>query len=284
MSGILIVGNSTDSCSVTAKKNWDCPENEWQPVKIQLLANGRLVATVIAGVEPTVELNADNNWQHTWENLPVYVNGEKIEWSIKETAIGTESAKADGTFINWLVSYELPKKTTDENGKENTLLTVTNTTKRVMLRLTKTDLSRSIQLKGASFQLEAVDENGNVLPNEIVKTATTGDAGTLIFDNLKSAVRYRLTETSPPKGFLEMTEYIYFTINENGSVTVEESFYAEAGSTAYNIIVRNAEAIELPVSGGIGTGMFYAIGLLVIALALGIYIGTHNKKRGCQNH
>ena len=282
VSGILIVGNSTDSSSVTVKKNWDCPESEWQDVTVQLLANDKLVTTVIAGVQPQVVLSSNNNWQHTWKNLPVYVNGEKIVWSIKEVQVGSEAAKADGSFVNWLVSYELPVKSTDEDGNENTLLTVTNTTKRVMLRLTKTNLGKSLQLKGATFLLEAVDKNGNLLPQEIAKTATTGDSGTLIFDNLKSAIRYRLTELVAPEGYLKCDEYIYFTIGEDGSVMVEDTYYAEAGTTAYNIIVRNAQIVDLPESGGIGTSMFYALGLLFIIAATGIYIGTFRKRR-CQN-
>ena len=282
MSGVLIVGNSTDSSSVTVKKSWECNESEWQDVTVQLLANGKLVTTVIAGVEPQAVLNADNNWTYTWENLPVYVNGTKIAWSVKETAIGSEMAKADGSFVNWLVSYGLPIISTDENGDENTLLTVINTTKRVMLRLTKTNLWKTEQLTGATFLLEAVDANGNVLPNEVAKTATTGDAGTLIFDNLKCGVRYRLTETQAPNGYLEMSEYIYFTINEDGTVSVEDSFYAEAGTTAYNLVVKNGMIVDLPESGGIGTSMFYAFGLLLIITATGIYIGTFRKRR-CRN-
>ena len=282
MNGILVVGNSTDVMTVTAKKEWDCPENEWQPVTVQLLANGKLVTTVIAGVEAQVVLNADNNWQHTWTGLPIYVNGERIEWSIKETAIGTEHAKADGSFVNWLASYGIPVHATDRNGNPHVTLAVTNTTKRVMLRLTKTDLSKSVQLQGATFLLEGVNTDGNVIPTEVAKTATTGETGTLIFDNLKCGVRYRLTETAAPKGYLEINEYIYFTIGEDGSVTVEDNFYAEAGSTAYNIIVRNAEGIPLPESGGIGTDMFYALGLALIMLAAGVYI-YHLCKRRCQN-
>lgn len=279
ISGVLIVGNSTDSSSVTVKKEWDCPETEWQDVTVQLLANGKLVTTVIAGVEPQVVLNNANNWQYTWDNLPVYVNGEKIEWSVKETMIGTETAKADGSFVNWLVSYELPIITTDENGKENTLLTITNTTKRVMLRLTKTDLGKTMQLPDATFVLEAVDSNGNLLSNEVSKTETTGAAGTLVFDNLKCGVRYRLTETQAPSGFFKIDEYIYFMINEDGTVTVEESYYAESGSTAYNLVVRNGMIVELPDSGGVGNSMFYALGLLFIITALGIYIGYLQKRR-----
>lgn len=283
MNGILIVGNTTDASSVTAKKNWDCPETEWQPVTVQLLANQKLVTTVIAGVEPQVLLSAENNWTHTWKNLPAYVNGDKIEWTIKETQIGTEAAKADGSFINWLVSYELPVKTTDAEGNENTLLAVTNTTKRVMLRLTKTDLSKSVQLPGATFLLEAVDADGKVLSTEVTKTATTGENGTLIFDNMKCNIRYRLTETEAPETYLRTEEYIYFTIEESGAVTVEENYFAEAGSTAYNIIVRNASGLPLPSSGGIGLDMFYAIGLLLIAAATGIYIYSTFLKRRCQN-
>lgn len=282
VNGILIIGNSTESTTVTAKKAWDCPEAEWQDVTIQLLANGKLVTTVIAGIEPQVVLNGDNSWQYTWDNLPVYVNGAEIEWSVRETQIGSEAAKSDGTFVNWLVSYELPIHSAGADGAKNTQLTVTNTTKRVMLRLTKTDIGKSLQLSGATFVLEAVDADGNVLTSEITKTAATGDSGTLIFDNLKCGVRYRLTETESPSGYLKINEYIYFTINEDGSVAVEDSYYAEAGATAYNITVRNAEAVPLPESGGIGAGMFYALGLILIAAGAGIYIDTLRKRR-CQN-
>ncbi len=282
VNGILVIGNNTDILSVTAKKTWDCPENEWQPVTVQLLANGKLVTTVIAGVEPQIVLSNDNSWQHTWKNLPIYVNGAKIEWSIKEIAIGTETAKADGAFVNWLASYGIPVQSTDQDGNPHVTLTVTNTTKRVMLRLTKTDLSKSVQLKNATFLLEGVDAHGNVISTEIAKTATTGDAGTLIFDNLKCGVRYRLTEQHPPDGYLPLTEYIYFVINEDGSVAVEDSYYAEAGSTAYNIIVRNVEAVPLPESGSIGTSMFYIFGTTLIAVALSIYT-YHLRKRRCHN-
>lgn len=270
--GILIVGNSTDVCTVTAKKNWDCPQSEWQDVTMQLLANGKLVTTVIAGVDAQVVLNADNQWTYTWNNLPVYVNGEKIVWSLKEIQIGTETCKADGSFVNWLASYELPVYGTDANGKETVLLTVTNTTKRVMLRLTKMDLRKTMQLAGATFLLEVVDANGNVITTEIAKTATTGDAGTLVFDNLKCGVRYRLTEITAPNGYHVIDEYIYFTINEDGSVSVEDNYYAEAGGTAYNLIVRNAEAIPLPESGGTGTSMLIALSMLCVIMCIGVYI------------
>ncbi len=272
VNGVLIIGNSTDASSVTAQKKWDCPESEWQPVKIQLLANGKLVTTVISGVESEVTLSSDNNWKHTWDNLPVYVNGTKIDWTIREVRIGSEDCKADGTFVNWLASYDLPVKSTDADGNENTLLTVTNTTKRVMLRLTKTDTYRTTQLSGAAFILEAVDSENNVIPSEVTKAAATGSAGTLIFDNLKCGVRYRITETAAPEGYYPLDDPIYVIINEDGTVTVENHYYASAGGTAYNIVVANSKYVTLPDSGGGGNSMFYAAGLLLILMAACIYI------------
>ena len=276
--GVLIIGNSTDAASVTAKKEWDCPEAEWQDVYVHLFANNRLVTSVISGVKHEAILNRENNWTYTWDNLPLYVNGEKIQWSIKEVRIGTEDCKSDGTFVNWLVSYDLPVKYTDENGVENTSLTVTNTTKRVMLRLTKTDYNRIKQLSGATFILEAVDSEGNVITSEVAKTATTGSLGTLVFDNLKCGVRYRLTETAAPEGYHKLEEYIYVMIHEDGSVVVEDESFAGPGDTAYNIFVINSEAIPLPEAGGMGSHMFYVAGLFLLITAAGIYIRNLRKK------
>lgn len=280
--GVLIIGNSTDSSTVTVQKVWECPENEWQDVKIQLLANGKLATTVIAGISPEVTLNGSNSWKYTWNNLPVYVNGEKIQWTVKEVQIGSEQCKSDGSFINWLVSYELPVYSQDAEGNEQILLKVNNTTKRVMLRLTKTDLNKTKQLEGATFLLEAVDSSGNVLTNEVAKTATTGSSGTLTFDNLKSNVRYRLTETNPPIGYLNIDEYIFFMINEDGSVTVEENFFAEAGDTAYNILVKNAAGVTLPETGGSGNFTVRTFGFAIMAVAICMYAGTILRRR-CKN-
>ena len=112
--------------------------------------------------------------------------------------------------------------------------------------------------------------------------ATTNSHGIAIFDNLKSAIRYRLTETAAPDGFIPMEEYIYLTINEDGSVTVEDSYFAEAGNSAYNIIVKNSESVPLPESGGEGSGMLYVLGTLLCLGAIGIYIDTL-RKRGCRD-
>ncbi len=277
--GILVIGNTTDAVSVTAQKEWECAETEWQPVTVQLLANGVPSSAVVGGIENRAVLSADNNWQYTWEELPLYLNGQPVTWTVREIAIGEEQAKADGTFVNWLASYDLPVATEDENGQQHLLLKVTNTTKRVMLRLTKTDLYRTTQLPDAVFRLEAVNAKGELLPDQVVKTGTTNAAGVLVFDNMKCDVRYRLTEITAPEGYHLISEPVYCTIREDGAVEVEKHFYAEAGTTAYNILIRNAEAVPLPESGGGGTAMYYALGLLFFAAAAGVYIYTSDLRR-----
>ncbi|MBR3786781.1 MAG: LPXTG cell wall anchor domain-containing protein, partial [Firmicutes bacterium] len=96
--------------------------------------------------------------------------------------------------------------------------------------------------------------------------------------NLKCGIRYRLTEIAAPEGFHKLEEYIYLTINEDGSVSVEDESYAGAGSTAYNIFVINSEAVPLPEAGGTGNSMFYVAGLLLLMAAAYIHIRTRRKK------
>lgn len=275
--GVLLIGNSTDTVTVTAEKRWECPAAEWQPVQVQLMANGKIASAIIGMSNARVTLSEENGWTHQWQDLPLYANGQKITWSLVELAIGGEAAKTDGSFVNWLASYDPPIITTDEQGQTNVRLVVTNTTKRVMLRLTKTNVSRTLHLPNAVFYLEAVDADGNLLENEVAKTGTTDATGVHIFDNMKVGVRYRLTELSAPEGYRVAPMPIYCTIGEDGFVQVEEHMLAEFGSTAYNIIVRNAEDVPLPESGGGGDLWYFAVGLLMMA-ASGLYISISQKK------
>ncbi|MBQ3085116.1 MAG: Cna B-type domain-containing protein [Clostridia bacterium] len=261
--GLLVVGNSTDSITVTAQKEWDCPESEWAEVTVQLMANDRLVTHLLAEVTPTVTLNAANNWQYVWPNLPTYVNGTAITYSLREIRIGTEQCKADYTFMNWIASYD-SKRTVTEQGENFLLLTVTNNTKRVLLRLTKMDALTHDRLSNVTFLLEALKADGTVDTSMVAKTLTTNENGVLIFDNLKVNVRYRLTEL-PLDGYYPI-EPIYFTIGEDGTVAVETHSFASASANAYNIVVYNQAAIPLPISGGSGSHHYIAWGILLMLI------------------
>ncbi len=281
INGILIIGNSSDTTSVTANKIWDCPESEWADVDLQLFADNKLITTLISGIPPTVTLNSENGWRYCWDNLPVYINGSKVTYSVRETRIGNEDCKSDYSFVNWLVSYDPPIYSTDSEGKPAVTLNVTNNTKRVLLRLTKTDIDMKERLSGAEFRLEVVDENGEPIAGEVTKTLKTGDNGTLTFDNIKCGVRYKLTEISVPNGYNMLFDPIFLTISETGTVSIEPHPYAFAGSSAFNIIICNQKAVPLPTTGG-NALLFYITSGILMALTACVIIKRYLLKRRYQ--
>ncbi|MBQ3085640.1 MAG: Cna B-type domain-containing protein, partial [Clostridia bacterium] len=270
INGLLIVGNSTDSVTVTAQKQWDCPENEWVEVAVQLMANDRLATHLLGSVTPTVTLNAENGWKYVWADLPTYINGELVTYSIREIRIGEEQCKSDYTFVNWIASYE-SERTVTEDGENKLFLTVTNNTKRVLLRLTKLDALDGTRLANVTFTLETLKADGSIDSSVVAKVLATNENGVLIFDNLKANTPYRLRETGPPDGYYSI-EPIYFTIGEDGTVTVDDHAFAAATSNAYNILVYNQAMLPLPISGGNGTLLYIAIGAALMLLALCVYI------------
>ena len=282
--GLLIIENTTENTSVTVSKQWLCPEADWADVTVQLLANGQLVSSLIPGVEPTVQLTAANGYRATWSGLPAYANGTSITWSVRETKIGTENCKPDFTFANWLVSYSDPTYTRDGSGKvTNTAFTIQNDTRRTLLRLTKTNLSGTLRLPGATFTLQHLIPDGNggytIDSTFVTRTATTGSDGTLTFDNLLYGY-YRLTETAAPEDYKRLVDPIYLTIHEDGSVVVDDHAFAQSSNVAYSILVRNqASGVPLPETGGSGPGGYYMLGALLMLGAMCAYIILILKKR-----
>ncbi|MBQ3134818.1 MAG: hypothetical protein IJB75_03280 [Oscillospiraceae bacterium] len=281
--GLLIVENTTENTSVTVTKQWLCPEADWADVTVQLLANGHLVSSLIPGVEPTVQLTAANGYRATWSGLPAYANGTSITWSVRETRIGTENCKPDFTFANWLVSYSDPTYTRDGSGKvTNTAFTIQNDTRRTLLRLTKTNLSGTLRLPGATFTLQHLvsDASGGYVadPTFVTRTATTGSDGTLTFDNLLYGY-YRLMETSPPGGYEQLLDPVFLTIREDGTIVVDGHTYAQAGATAYTIQVMNVPKRPLPSTGGSGPGIYHGLGLLLMLGAAWLWTLPYHRKR-----
>ena len=278
--GLLTVRNSTDSTSVTVTKQWHCPAEEWQPITMQLLANGQPVTLLVSGVEPAVVLNEENGYTYTWYGLPRYANGAEIVWSVRETKIGNEDCLPDFTFANWLVDYGHPYYSYDETGRlVNTSFTVSNDTRRTMLRLIKTNQGGGLRLEGATFTLERLVD-GEVDPAFVIRTMTTGADGTLTFDNLKYG-DYRLTEIRPPTGYFPLDEPAYLTIHADGTVTVQGHPAVYAGTTAFSVQVLNQPEKPLPLTGGKGTGGYTAWGILLLAAALGLALPKFRRKGAC---
>ncbi len=263
--GLLVIRNSSDPVDVTAVKRWNCEDSERTDVVVQLLANGsaNTAAAILreSGQSASVTLTGVRGWAHTWTALPMIVNGEAVTWSIREMKIGAESCKADYTFANWIVSYRTV------TGLDHISLVAENTPKRPMLYLEKLDISGKTAVAGAEFALVPVDENGEPLSGAVVKTAVTDAQGALSFDNLRYDQRYRLTETLAPAGYLAFDQPAYLTLNENGSVTVEDHGYVAPAGAAYHIRVLNRTTAQLPETGGGGDTGYYAAGVMLLLTA-----------------
>ena len=82
--GYIITNTYTpEETQVHVSKVWDDAENQdgIRPTSIfvELKANGVIIT------KNPVELNAENGWEYTFENLPVKANGQPIEYTVEET-------------------------------------------------------------------------------------------------------------------------------------------------------------------------------------------------------
>jgi LPXTG-motif cell wall-anchored protein len=143
-------------------------------------------------------------------------------------------------------------------------------------------------LAGAKFKLSTDSAGTNVMnfsvaatntwkydKNGSVTEFTTDATGVLNFEGLDEGVYY-LTETEAPAGFNKLTVPIKVTITSNtgtdgnvstgGTYTVtnkaEEDNATEGTGT---IKVNNQQGSVLPSTGGIGTTIFYIIGVVLLA-------------------
>lgn len=291
---LVVKDHTTSKISVTVHKVWDTGRGDGESVQIVLQANNRNAALAIPGLQNVqVELSAANNWTHTWTDLPPYMNGEEVVWGVKEVLVNGEIQTDSGNFENWVVSYSpgVPADV-DQDGDTDWSFTVTNTLRRPMLVLKKTDMT-GMPIAGVSFSLEEVIYSGGSwqpVSGTATVTEVTGADGSLTFDNLVAGAYYRLTETKLPIGYCQGLEPVIITENGDGlvqKVTVDTGTLVEGElkdtyiryTNPYNITVCN-EAIEpLPNTGGLGTQVYTQSGLLLILLAAALYLYKTKRRR-----
>ncbi len=123
------VTNVEQKIQITVDIDWkDDDDTDTQPdeITVQLLANGEPVG------EP-VKLKDSDNWTYTWENLPVFMNGEEIEYAVEaeeidgyEISFGdlTPVYDEDGNLIGYILTVTITRaeeteETEDQSGKND---------------------------------------------------------------------------------------------------------------------------------------------------------------------
>lgn len=230
--------------SVTARSSW--PENgEKLPVTVQLWCDG----TPVPGAQYTKELSEKNNWEYTWNNLPLFTNGTVAGYTLRVTKIGNtyrDAALGDG-FADYDVTNDDVKyrktgdpayrdvHTWEEDGVQHfaqeALLVVRNEGVRGAVTFTKAD-EMNRPLKGAEFTLYT-----DAACTRPLATATSDETGRVEFAKQPGGTYY-LKETKAPQG--HTAEDTVWTVKiAGGKATITTPTGAVITS------VRNASLLQL---------------------------------------
>ena len=156
------------------------------------------------------------------------------------------------------------------------------------------------KLAGAEFELSLNKEKADPIPvvdlgNGKYRVATANDETTtttlvtpsdeaykgLIEITGLDADQYKLTETKAPEGYNLLTAPITFTItsettdkqgDDNGQQAVNSVVYTEGEETFTALKVINTAGSILPSTGGMGTTIFYVLGVVLIVAGAAYFI------------
>ncbi|WP_196246326.1 vWA domain-containing protein [Lacticaseibacillus zhaodongensis] len=155
------------------------------------------------------------------------------------------------------------------------------------MTLKKTDVSGA-QLLKSTF---TVTRDGKELaPIE------TDESGAVIFVNKLEPGTYKFTETSAPDGYIRPSGTFTLVVKDDGSITPMDYSLADlnpeyygaewaednSGAINVNITIKNVKQADgqLPMTGGMGTGIIILVGALLIVLALVLHRIDRRNKRG----
>ncbi|MBR6407211.1 MAG: InlB B-repeat-containing protein [Clostridia bacterium] len=193
------------------------------------------------------------------------------------SAYTTSAAAATGSYNEGAKSYVI---TVTEDGDA---ITFTNTPVTQTVSVWKTDFDFNT-LTGASFVLyKAEDFNDSTgLPNNgatpVVAETAVGSDGILSLGSLPVG-DYRLVETKAPAGYCPAKSAIEITVHSGEVMAMQEGQVAEVvrnGQThwvtgqdeaAWQVRVWNNPGVALPNTGGLGTGLFYLLGAMMMLTA-----------------
>ncbi len=166
-----------------------------------------------------------------------------------------------------------------DGNRETLTLELANEKLEYELEITKVDDDGN-KLQGAEFTLTSDNK-------ELAPIVSKGKKGIFQFNPLYADVTYTLTETKAPDSYLLKTSPYKIQLTSNGEMIVlldgnrlvegkDYSWNAETLSLSFEVINKKT---EMPVTGGIGTFVYFIIGLVLIGVAYHMY-GVPKKIKG----
>lgn len=282
----ILYNTSKMLTTVTAVKKWTATtlESSKVPVTVQLCRNGRPLENVSDKVY-TQTLNADNHWQYTWKNLPLYVDGEIAEYSLRELSIG--DTKYDANVINdydtdGYEEYQVIKDATkyyegedspigsdstvdeskfkhtiaawkDNSGKmhysNHALLVIRNAPVSADISFEKVDAEHGRALANAEFTLYSDEQCTKKVRGENFTNPEFSyqEFGTVQFNNLPAGTYY-FKETKAPPGY-EADDTVYKAVIRNGKtdITPMPKGREEESKQSNGVTVTNVSKMRLTI-------------------------------------
>ncbi|WP_163146935.1 Cna B-type domain-containing protein [Bifidobacterium ramosum] len=177
---------------VTVTKRWDDADDQDgirpDSVKVQLYANGEKMEDT----QYEVTLNGDNEWSHTWTDLPVYRDGTPISYTVKEDKV------PNGYAV-----------TVNGNATDGFVVTNTHRPESAEVYISKRDLGGN-EIDGAVMRITGVEtESGE----KIEPIQWKSEAGKSHQVKLEPG-QYTLTEILAPSGY-EKADPVNFTVERD---------------------------------------------------------------------
>lgn len=241
------------------------------------------------------------DWYDEANNKFLYNNGATI--IITYTAVVTEKAAIDGAGNTNKVTVKWTTEGSDQPGpgelkQEETIYTYAIALKKVN--------DEGKPLPGAVFQFPfyvEVDADtdgayiyaGTTAREGLTNQITTPKDGVIVVKGVKAGT-YKITETTAPAGYNQLTGSVTVTAVKTGQTSTHTIVYLDENGNIVNtktdkttevkvdidniaataLVVVNKAGTELPSTGGMGTTIFYVLGS---ALVLGAVVLLVTKKR-----
>ena len=218
----IINSHTPEITDVTVNKKWNDTNNQdgIRPSSIQVeLKNGQ-------NLVDTATLNEQNGWTHTFENLPKYQNGAKIEYSVTENSV--------------------PNYTSESSGSADTGYIITNshTPEVVQVEVNKEWIDSNNQdgIRPPSIQVSLYANNQKVDGQTITITSSTNWSYT--FENLPKyeagkEIEYTVKEETVPTGYTEN-----IVTNSKNNFTIENTHTPETTEVKVNKIWNDHDNLD----------------------------------------